>query len=302
MREMIFQDFDNFFPNRIINLTNGILPRCWLLEANPALARLISARISDQWVCDLDRLQELESYVDDEAFQAEFRAVKAANKHRLTQLILERLGVSIDPQSMFDIHVKRIHEYKRQLLNVLHAVTRYNRICQFVSDDILPRTLIFSGKSAPGYEMAKLIIHLINRVADIINNDPSVEGRLKVVFIPNYDVQTAEDIIPAADLSQQISMAGTEASGTGNMKLALNGALTIATRDGANNEIADAVGSENIFLFGHVYDELRHLRQRGYDPAAIYETNEELKGVLDMIRTGYFSPEQPDLFVPILTP
>ena len=200
--------------------------------------------------------------MDDEAFQAEFRAVKIANKHRLTQLILERLDVSIDPQSMFDIHVKRIHEYKRQLLNVLHAVTRYNRIRQFMDDDILSRTLIFSGKAAPGYEMAKLIIHLINRVADIINNDPSVEGRLKVVFIPNYDVQTADDIIPAADLSQQISMAGTEASGTGNMKLALNGALTIATRDGANNEIADAVGSENIFMFGHVYDELRPLTGR----------------------------------------
>lgn len=299
MRDMTFQDFDNFFPNRIINLTNGVLARRWLLEANPALARLISARISDQWVCNLDRLQELASFVDDEVFQAEFRAVKRANKQHLAQLILERLGVSIDPQSMFDIHVKRIHEYKRQLLNVLHAVTRYNRIRQFVDNDILPRTLIFSGKTAPGYEMAKLIIHLINCVADIVNNDPTVEGRLKIVFIPNYDVQTAEDIVPAADLSQQISTAGTEASGTGNMKLALNGALTIATRDGANNEIADAVGSENIFMFGHAYDELRHLRQHGYDPAAIYETNEELKRVLDMIRAGYFSPEQPDLFVPI---
>jgi len=299
MRETIFQDFDRFFPNRIINLTNGISPRRWLPEANPSLAQLITTRISSQWICDLDRLKELANYADDEAFQAEFRAVKSANKRRLTQLILERLSVSVDPQSMFDTHIKRIHEYKRQLLNVLYAITRYNRIRHRVDDDILPRTLIFSGKTAPGYEMAKLIIHLINYVADIVNNDPSVEGRLKLVFIPNYDVQTAEDIVPAADLSQQISTAGTEASGTGNMKLALNGALTIATHDGANNEIADAVGDENIFMFGHTCDELRHLRQRGYDPAAIYETNDELKRVLDMIRTGYFSPEQPDLFVPI---
>ena len=299
MREMIFQDFDRFFPNRIVNLTNGIVPRRWLLEANPALARLITARISDQWVGDLDRLQELANYVDDEAFQADFRAIKSTNKRRLTQLVLDRLDILIDPQSMFDVHVKRIHEYKRQLLNVLYAVTRYNRIRQGADNDILSRTLMFSGKSAPGYEMAKLIIHLINRVSDIVNNDPIVEERLKIVFIPNYDVQTAEDIIPAADLSQQISTAGSEASGTGNMKLALNGALTVATHDGANNEIADAVGGENIFMFGHTSDELRYLRQRGYDPAAIYETNEELKRVLDMIRTGYFSPEQPDLFVPI---
>jgi starch phosphorylase len=299
MREVIFRDFDRFFPNRIVNLTNGILPRCWLLEANPALAGLITGRISDRWVRDLDRLQELAKYVDDQTFQAEFQAAKSANKQRLRRLILERLGISVDPQSMFDMHVKRVHEYKRQLLNLLHVVTRYNRIRQRTDSDILPRTLIFSGKTAPGYEMAKRIIHLINRVADIVNNDPSVEGRLKIVFVPNYDVQTAQDLVPAADLSQQISTAGTEASGTGNMKLALNGALTIATRDGANNEIADTVGSENIFMFGHGYDELRRLRQSGYDPAAIYETNEELKRVLDMIRTGYFSHEQPDLFVPI---
>jgi glycogen phosphorylase len=244
MQERSFQDFDRFFPNRIINLTNGISPRRWLPEANPALAQLITARISSQWICDLDRLKELANYADDEAFQAEFRAVKSANKRRLTRLMLERLNVSVDPQSMFDMHLKRIHEYKRQLLNVIYTITRYNRVRHRAVDDIVPRTLIFSGKTAPGYEIAKLIIHLINRVADIVNNDPSVEGRLKIAFIPNYDVQTAEDIIPAADLSQQISTAGTEASGTGNMKLALNGALTIATHDGANDEIADAVGGE----------------------------------------------------------
>jgi starch phosphorylase len=299
MRKTTFRDFDRFFPNRIVNLTNGISQRRWLLEANPGLARLIGTRISDQWLCHLDRLRDLEKYADDDGFHAEFRAVKNANKRQLARLVRERLGISVDPQSVFDVHVKRIHEYKRQLLNVLHAIHRYNRIRHGVGGDVLPRTLIFAGKTAPGYEMAKRIIHLIHRVADVVNNDPSVGARLKIAFMPNYDVQAAEEIIPAADLSQQISAAGTEASGTGNMKLALNGALTIATHDGANNEIAEAVGNDNIFMFGHTYDELCRLRQQGYDPAAIYESNADLKCVLDMIRTGYFSPEQPDLFVPI---
>jgi starch phosphorylase len=299
MREATFRDFDRFFPNRIINLTNGITPRRWLLEANPALARLITSRIGNRWVCQLDRLQELERYADDDAFHAEFRAVKEANKRRLARLVRERLDIAVDPQSMFDVHVKRIHEYKRQLLNALHAIHRYNRIRNGADGGILPRTLIFAGKTAPGYEMAKRIIHLINRVADVVNNDPNVGARLKIAFMPNYDVQTAEEIIPAANLSQQISTAGTEASGTGNMKLALNGALTIATHDGANNEIAEAVGSDNVFMFGHTYEEQSRIRQNGYDPAAIYEGNADLKSVLDMIRTGYFSPEQPDLFVPI---
>jgi starch phosphorylase len=299
MRRTIFKDFDELFPGRIVNLTNGISHRRWLNEANQALAKLITSRISDKWICDLDQLQELEPLADNEALQTEFRAAKSANKNKLALLIRERIGVFVDSSSLFDMHVKRIHEYKRQLLNVLQVVARYNRIRQHPDEGAQARTIIFAGKAAPGYEMAKRIVQLINFVADIVNNDPAVEGLLKVVFIPNYDVQTAEDIIPAADLSQQISLAGTEASGTGNMKLALNGALTIATHDGANDEIADAVGRENIFMFGHTFDGLQNLKREGYDPAAIYEANAELRQVLDMIGTGYFSPEHPDMFVPI---
>jgi starch phosphorylase len=299
MRRTIFKDFDELFPGRIVNLTNGISHRRWLNEANQALAKLITSRISDKWICDLDQLQELEPLADDEALQTEFRAAKSANKNRLALLIRERIGVFVDSSSLFDMHVKRIHEYKRQLLNVLQVVARYNRIRQHPDEGTQARTIIFAGKAAPGYKMAKRIVQLINFVADIVNNDPAIEGLLKVVFIPNYDVQTAEDIIPAADLSQQISLAGTEASGTGNMKLALNGALTIATHDGANDEIADAAGRENIFMFGHTFDGLQNLKREGYDPAAIYEANAELRQVLDMIGTGYFSPEDPDMFVPI---
>jgi starch phosphorylase len=201
---------------------------------------------------------------------------------------------------MFDLHIKRIHEYKRQLLNLLQLVVRYNRIRQEKPASVQPRTAIFAGKAAPGYAMAKRIVQLINFVADIVNNDPAVEGLLKIVFVPNYDVQTAEDLIPAGDLSEQISTAGTEASGTGNMKLALNGALTIATHDGANDEIADAVGHENIFMFGHNYEQLTVMRAEDYDSCKIYQTNDALRQALDMIRGGYFSPQNPDLFAPIV--
>lgn len=299
IRNTIFKDFDDLFPDRIVNITNGMSHRRWLNEANQPLARLIGSRISDKWISDLEYLRELEPLADDEAFQTEFRATKQANKNRLALLIRERTGVLVDQGSLFDVHIKRIHEYKRQLLNLLQTIARYNRIRQLPDEEAQPRTIIFAGKAAPGYDMAKRIIELINFVADIINNDPTVDGLLKIVFIPNYDVQTAEDIIPAADLSQQISMAGTEASGTGNMKLALNGALTIATHDGANDEIAEAVGRENIFMFGHTSREIQHLKRDGYSPAAIYQTNAELRQVLDMIRDGYFSPTQPDLFAPI---
>ena len=299
MRQTLFKDFDAFFPGRFVSLTNGISPRTWLNEANPKLAALISSRISRVWLRDLDHLQELKKFADDTAFQKEFLDVKQTNKDRLARLIRERIGIDIDSESLFDLHVKRIHEYKRQLLNVLQVVSRYNKIRLSGPGSVQSRTVIFSGKAAPGYVMAKQIIRLINFVADTINNDPAVNGALKVVFVPNYDVQTAQDLIPAADLSQQISAAGTEASGTGNMKLALNGALTIATHDGANDEIADAVGRENIFMFGHTVEELNQLKGSGYDPAAIYESNSELKLVLDMIRDGYFSPQQRNLFLPI---
>ncbi len=300
MRKTLFRDFDDFFPDRIVALTNGISQRRWLNEANSWLAELINARISSKWLRDLAFLRELAPLADDEAFQTEFAAVKRINKGRLAQKIKDQSGHVVDPNSIFDLHIKRIHEYKRQLLNVLHLVSRYNRIRLAKPSNIQPRTAIFSGKAAPGYIMAKRIVRLINYVADTVNNDPAVEGLLKVVFIPNYDVQTAEDLIPAGDLSEQISMAGTEASGTGNMKLALNGALTIATHDGANDEIAEAVGAENIFMFGHSYEELQALRRNGYDPVSIYAANPELHQTLDMIRDGYFSPGNRTLFAPVV--
>jgi starch phosphorylase len=300
MRSTLFADFDEFFPDRIIALTNGITQRKWLNEANSWLAELINARTSSKWLRDLNRLRDLAPYADDEGFQTEFAAVKRINKENLAQKIKDRAGHVVDPTSLFDMHIKRIHEYKRQLLNLLQLVSRYNRIRLGKPANMQSRTAIFAGKAAPGYVMAKRIIQLINYVADVVNNDPAVDGLLKIVFIQNYDVQTAEDLIPAADLSEQISTAGTEASGTGNMKLSLNGALTIATHDGANDEIADAVGHDNIFMFGHTYEELRALKQEGYDPKAIYQANAELRQTLDMIRGGYFSPGNRDLFAPVV--
>jgi starch phosphorylase len=299
MRQTLFRDFDRLWPDRIISLTNGISQRRWLADANPALLGLIGSRLPGDWLRDFERLKELEPFADEADFRNEFAAVKQANKERLAGLIRNHMGIRIDPRSLFDLHIKRIHEYKRQILNLLQIVGRYNRIRAHAAPDIQPRTVIFAGKAAPGYVMAKRVIHLINCVADIVNNDPAVSGLLKVVFVPNYGVQLAEDLIPAGDLSQQISTAGTEASGTGNMKLALNGALTIATHDGANSEIAAAVGAENIWMCGHTFEELEQLRRDGYNPAAIYESNQEIKQSLDMIRSGYFSPDQPDLFVPI---
>lgn len=298
MRQTLFRDFDRLWPERIINLTNGISQRRWLSDANPELERLIGSRLKGDWIADLGRLRELEALTGNEEFHADFRTLKRRNKVKLATLIRERLGVTVDPDSMFDLHIKRIHEYKRQLLNLLQVVERYNRIRAHGGAGVQPRTVIFAGKAAPGYVMAKRIIHLINAVADIVNHDPAVAGLVKVVFVPNYGVQLAEDLVRAGDLSQQISAAGTEASGTGNMKLALNGALTIATHDGANNEIADAVGHDNIWMCGHTFEELQHLRA-GYDPAAIYESHAALKQSLDMIRGGYFSPGRPGLFVPI---
>ena len=299
MRETLFADFDRLWPDRIVNMTNGISQRRWLGDTNPGLLHLIGTKLEGHWLADLDRLKELEKSLSDAAFLRAFAAVKNANKERLAQRIGTELGIAIDPSSLFDLHIKRIHEYKRQLLNILQVVGRYNRIRAHGATAMQARTVIFAGKAAPGYVMAKRIIHLINCVADIVNNDPAVGGMLKVVFVPNYGVHTAENLICAGDLSQQISTAGTEASGTGNMKLALNGALTIATRDGANIEIAEAVGDENIWMFGGTFKELQRLRQKGYNSAAIYESHSEIKQSLDMIRGGYFSPGRPDLFAPI---
>ncbi len=300
MKSTIFSDFARLEPAKFLNMTNGITPRRWLNQANPQLAALITSRIGNDWVGDLDQLKKLRKLAGDAAFRKEFAAVKRANKVRLAEIVRRELHVSINPDSLFDIQIKRIHEYKRQLLNVLHVITLYNRIRQGAPANFVPRTIIIGGKAAPGYAMAKLIIRLINNVAEIVNHDPLIGDRLKVLFFPNYNVSNAERIIPAADLSEQISTAGTEASGTGNMKLSLNGALTIGTLDGANVEIMEEVGEENFFLFGLTTEEVADLRRKGYNPWDYYNGNAELKQVLDMIGSGYFSSDEPDRFQPIV--
>ena len=291
MTQSIFADFAKVFPDRFTNMTNGITPRRWLSQANPALSNLIDARIGTTWRSHLDQLAGLKPLADDQEFATQFRAAKLANKQRLADWVQANMGVTLNPDSLFDVHVKRIHEYKRQLLNVLHVITRYNRILANPEANWVPRTVVFAGKAASAYHMAKQIIHLINDVATTINNDARVGDKLKVVFLPNYNVSLAEIIMPAADLSEQISTAGTEASGTGNMKLALNGALTIGTLDGANVEMREAVGADNMFIFGNTTEEVAEVRARGYQPQAIYEENTELKQVLDMIRDGAFAPD-----------
>lgn len=296
MKQTIFADFERFYPGKIVNMTNGITPRRWLNQANPQLAALISAHIGQDWLKDLSQLKKLVPLASDVAFRKQFSAIKRANKMRLVELIKHKLDLDVDVDSLFDVQIKRIHEYKRQLLNVLHIITLYNRIRR--EGECVPRTVIFGGKAAPGYVVAKLIIKLINDVADVINNDPQVNSRLKVVFIPNYDVSTAEIIVPAADLSEQISTAGTEASGTGNMKLALNGALTIGTLDGANIEIGEEVGWDNIFIFGKTTQEVAALRD--YQPMDYFNADAELREVLEMIASGFFSPREPERFKPII--
>jgi starch phosphorylase len=257
------------------------------------LTELISSRIGTGFVRELDQLKQLVKHADDAKFRKQFHAVKQANKARLAEYIEQKVGIKVDTDSMFDVQIKRIHEYKRQLLNVLHVITLYNRIRSGNAHSVTPRTVIFAGKAAPGYKLAKLIIRLINDVASIVNDDPAVHGLLKVVFLPNYDVSSAEKLFPASDLSEQISTAGTEASGTGNMKMALNGALTIGTLDGANVEILEEVGDENIFIFGLTTAQVADLRVRGYSAWDHYNGNEELKQVLDMIGNGFFSVDEP---------
>jgi len=300
LRETIFADFDRLFPTRLVNRTNGITPRRWLALANPDLARLIDRRIGPEWRVRLDHLERLKPLAREPEFQSAFTTVKSSNKRRLADYIAHLSGIAISPDCLFDVQIKRIHEYKRQLLNVLHVITRYNRIIADPGRDWIPRTVIFAGKAASAYFMAKLVIRLINDTAAIINDDPRVEGRLKLVFVPNYGVSVAKMIIPAADLSEQISTAGTEASGTGNMKLALNGALTIGTEDGANIEIRDAVGADNIFIFGMHASEVAQRRAAGYRPREIYAANAELRQVLDQIGAGHFSSEEPTRYQPIV--
>ncbi len=299
MRKTIFEDFDRFTPDKIINITNGVTPRRWLHLCNPGLSSLITSAIGKEWICELSDLKKLSPLAEDTTFRQQFRAFKRMNKERLAEIIKLRLRIEVNEASLFDVQIKRIHEYKRQLLNVLHIVTRYNRIREEQGPKPVPRTVIFAGKAAPGYAMAKLIIKLIHNVADIVNNDPAVGNLLKVAFLPDYNVSNAEKIIPACELSEQISTAGTEASGTGNMKLALNGALTIGTLDGANIEIKEEVGDDNIFIFGLTADQVASARARGYHPWEIYNSNAGLRQALDMIGNGYFSPGEPQLFRPV---
>ena len=296
MKSTIFSDFDHITPGKINNKTNGVTPRRWLVAANPGLSELITARIGPDWTCDLAELRKLEPLADDPDFRQAFMAVKRANKERLATVIGQRLGIDVEVESLFDVMVKRIHEYKRQLLNVLHVITRYSRIRTNPAVATVPRTVIIGGKAAPGYQMAKLIIKLINDVADVVNNDPLIGNRLKLVFVPNYNVSTAELVMPAAELSEQISTAGTEASGTGNMKMAMNGALTIGTWDGANVEICEEVGEANMFLFGLTAQDVARHRVDGYDAASAIAVDDDLRHALEMIRSGYFSPDQPDRF------
>lgn len=293
MVDTIFSDFAQMYPERFCNKTNGITPRRWLSQANPALSALIDSRIGPTWRAQLDELAQLRALADEPEFQNAVRLVKQQNKRRLAQWMAQTLGVQVDPGSLFDVQVKRIHEYKRQLLNVLHVITRYQRILAQPQANWVARTVIFAGKAASAYAMAKQIIRLINDVARVVNADPRIGGQLKVVFIPNYRVSLAEVIIPAADLSEQISTAGTEASGTGNMKFALNGALTIGTWDGANIEIAENVGTDHIFIFGNRTDEVARLRGYGYDPRSYYDANFDLTSALDRLAEGAFSPEEP---------
>jgi len=292
----IFADFAQLWPERFTNVTNGVTPRRWLAQANPGLSSLLDDTLGKGWRHNLEQLSGLRAHQDQAGFQSAFMAVKQANKQRLARYIQNTTGITVNPNSLFDVQVKRIHEYKRQLLNLLHVVWRYQSILASPHDDWVPRTVIFSGKAASGYYTAKSIIHLIHDVAHVINHDTSIGDRLKVVFAPNYSVSVAELIIPGADLSEQISTAGTEASGTGNMKLALNGALTIGTDDGANIEIRENVGDDNIFIFGLKTPQVREMRAIGYQPYEIYKHNPELKAVLDAISSGHFSSNAPNRY------
>jgi starch phosphorylase len=290
MRQTIFRDFAELYPDRFTNVTNGIAVRRWLKQSNPGLSGLLTQHLGHAWENDLEELERLRGAIDDSGFRAEMRAIKLRNKEQFADVILRRVGVEVSVDSMFDVQVKRIHEYKRQLLNLLYVITRYNRLRENPQAVPVARTVVFAGKAAPGYVMAKAIIKLINNVARVVNDDRSIGDKLRVVFLPDYDVSLAQRIMPAADLSQQISTAGMEASGTGNMKLSLNGALTIGTLDGANIEIREQVGADNIFIFGLTAEQVAVQRAAGYAPSEIVAANAELKRTLDMIDSGFFTP------------
>ncbi|MBB2752100.1 UNVERIFIED_ORG: glycogen/starch/alpha-glucan phosphorylase-like protein [Rhizobium aethiopicum] len=300
MKVTVFADLHKLYPDRINNKTNGITPRRWLQQCNPGLTGLIREAIGDEFLDDAEKLRPLEAHASDPSFQEKFAAVKRANKVALSNLVASRMGVKLDPSAIFDIQIKRIHEYKRQLLNIIEAVALYDQIRSHPELDWVPRVKLFAGKAAPSYYNAKLIIKLINDVARTINNDPSVRGLLKVVFVPNYNVSLAEVMVPAADLSEQISTAGMEASGTGNMKFGLNGALTIGTLDGANVEMRDNVGEDNIVIFGLTADEVSKVRSDGHNPRAIIEGSRELAQALSAIGSGVFSPDDRNRYTSLI--
>jgi glycogen phosphorylase len=300
LEQTVLKDFFELWPEKFSNKTNGVTLRRFLLLANPGLSRLITDAIGEKWICQSERLRELERFASDAALIQRWRAVKLANKTRLAEAIQRTTGVRADPTSLFDVQVKRMHEYKRQHLNLLHAVTLYHRLKNNPRMEMSPRTIVFGGKSAPGYFMAKLIIKLINSVAEVVNRDRDVAGRLTIAFFPNFNVKTAQGIYPGADLSEQISTAGTEASGTGNMKFAFNGALTIGTLDGANVEIREEVGADNFFLFGMTADEVRRRRSQGYHPRDLYQADPELGAAIDLIASGAFSRGDRERFRPLV--
>ncbi len=300
LRTRVLTDFALFWPERFNNKTNGVTPRRWVQQCNPGLTRLLDESMGDSWKYDLEQLQKLEKFVEDPVFRERFRSVKRENKARLAEFIFQANGIEVDLNSIFDVQVKRFHEYKRQHMNALHIVHLYNQLKRNPRSKIVPRTFIFSGKAAPGYFLAKRTIKLINAIAEIVNNDRDVAGRIRVVFLENYSVSLAELLIPSADVSEQISTAGYEASGTGNMKFALNGAITLGTLDGANVEIRQLVGAENFFLFGLTAEEVVERRARGYNPYLYYEHNAGLREVVDRLAQDHFTPGEKGIFHPIL--
>jgi len=294
VKTTLVPDFYALWPHRFNNKTNGVTPRRWLLKANPALSKLLTQTLGNGWITDLGQLRGLERHASNPEFQRQFLRLKRDNKERLARVIRATTSLIVDPNSLFDVHVKRIHEYKRQLLNVLHIIHEYLGVIEDGRMPPVPKTYIFAGKAAPGYWAAKQIIKLINNVGQVINHDPRLQGQIKVVFIPNYRVSLAEHIIPAADISEQISTAGTEASGTSNMKFAMNGALTIGTLDGANVEIQEAVGKENIFIFGLTAESIDDLRRTGaYHPEELYDRDPDLRRVVDSLRSDLFCSQEP---------
>jgi glycogen phosphorylase len=301
LKHDVMRDFYELYPDKFFNITNGVTPRRWMVLSNHNLADLISSKIDKKWISRLEtRLKDIAAFANDPEFREEWRRIKTANKLKLAAFIKKTAEIEVDPDTMFDIQVKRIHEYKRQHLNVLHIITLYNRLKHNPGMEITPRTFIFGGKAAPGYYMAKLIIKLINSVGDVVNRDPDIHNRLKVVFLPNYNVKLGQKVYPAADLSEQISTAGKEAAGTGNMKFSMNGALTIGTLDGANVEIRGEVGAENFFLFGLTVAQVYEIKLRGYNPMDYYNSNEQLKEAVDMISSGYFSGGDREMFRPLV--